>query len=116
MLFAGHDNPTIRHAIIKKLDAERGVEINDIQIHTHKDCVRVGILAILDGMDSLIVDSRFELPLQFELRHLHNELDQIAEQYKAARRDFWANGRTMAGSIERRLHGTGLRGLWRHDG
>lgn len=111
MLLAPRDFPIIRHAIIKKLDAEPGVKICDIKLRERADCVRVGIIAVLDGFDGLVVDSRFELPKQFELRHVHNEIDQIAEQYKFARRDFWSHRRTLPG-IEHQVIGTGMRGLW----
>jgi hypothetical protein len=57
--------------------------------------------------------SRFDLPPLFELRHVHNEIDEIAEQYKAARADFWKHGRVLPAEMpEREMSGTGLRGRW----
>lgn len=109
------DEPTIRHALMKRLEKERGVKICQILIHEHEDCIAVGILATLDdGFDrGIVTRSRFELPRQFALSHLHNEIDEIAEQFKAARRDHM--GRSIAGVIldpETQLSGTGLRGRW----
>ena len=113
MLYAPHDLPTIRHSILKRLGAERGVTICDVIIKERKDHVRVAILALLDGFDALRVTSCFELPKEFELIQVHNEIDQIAEQYKAARLDYWAKGRPELGRMESiPLAGTGLRGLW----
>ena len=112
MLSAENDIPIIRHAITKKLGAERGVTIYDLVIREVKDCIRVGVITVLDGPGGIQTESRFELPKQFELRHVHNEIDQIAEMIKMARRDFWANGKTLPGSIERQIIGTGMRGLW----
>src|SRR6266550_2045118 len=100
------DEPTIKNAIQKRLGAERGVTICDIPVEADIDCIRVGILAQVDS--TLIVRSRFDLPLEFELSHLHNEIDEIAEHYKAARADFWAKGRALE-QPETRLMGTGIR-------
>lgn len=105
-----HDNAaTIRWAILKKLDAESGVKVCDVLIKPHPDHIAVGILATLS--DELIVRSRFDLPSEFDLRHLHNEIDEIAEQYKAARLDFFGRGAIMR-DPEKMLEGTGLRGRW----
>ena len=113
MLYAQHDLPTIRHAILKRLGAERGVIIYDIVVREKKDHVRVGVLAGLDGFDALIVKSCFEVPKQFTIELIHNEIDQIAEQYKAARLDYWQKGRPELGRMQEvPLAGTGLRGLW----
>lgn len=103
------DEPTIRNAILKRLDAERGVCVCDIFTEPDLDCIRVGVLATVDN--AVVARSRFDLPEQFELAHLHNEIDEIAEQYKAARADFWAKGKELD-APEHRLAGTGLRGRW----
>lgn len=103
------DEPTIRHAIMKRLDKERGVDISDVLIKSHLDCIAVGILATID--DAIVVRSRFDLPPEFDYRHLHNEIDQVAEQYKAARLDFTGRGHHLR-QPEIQLMGTGLRGLW----
>ena len=107
-MLTGNDVPTIRHAIIKRLSTEPGVAIADIPVDVAHDCIRVGVIVTLG--ESLLVRSRFDLPSEFELVHLHNEIDEIAEQYKAARKDFWSNGRMMVG--EKAVPGTGLRGRW----
>ena len=119
------DEPTIRNAILKRLDRERGVEIHDLLIRPKHDAIiegrrvmtsiAVGILATLDH--ALVIKSRFDLPPSFDYRHLHNEIDEIAEQYKSARRDFWAHGRVLPkGQVEREMSGTGLRGRWAQYG
>jgi hypothetical protein len=107
-MLTGDDVPTIRHAILKRLDAEPGVQVADIPVELAADCIRVGVLAMLG--ETLVVRSRFDLPPEFEIGHLHNEIDEIAEQYKAARADFWKQARMIAG--ERAVKGTGLRGRW----
>ena len=107
------DEPTVRNAIIKRLDRERGVEVHDIMIRNGGDHVAVGVLATLDH--ALVLRSRFDLPASFELRHVHNEIDEIAEQYKRARRDYWSHGRTLPRE-EQHLSGTGTRGRWAHYG
>lgn len=105
------DEPTIRNAIMRRLDKERGVEICELKIVPRGDCIRVGILATLDH--ALVLKSVFDLPPSFDYRHLHNEIDEIAEQYKMARRDFWQHGRALPkGQVERQMSGTGLRGRW----
>jgi hypothetical protein len=104
------DAPIIRHAVLKKLDAERGVKVCDVLAHEHPGAIAVGVLAVVD--DTLVVRSRFDLPPEWELVQLHNELDEIAEQYKAARMDFWGRGRVLS-DPEKVLGGTGLRGRWR---
>jgi hypothetical protein len=103
------DEPTINNAITKRLDAERGVRVCGVFVEPDFDCIRVGVLATLD--DALVLRSRFDLPEQFEISHLHNEIDEIAEQYKAARADFWAKGKSLD-IPEHQLAGTGLRGRW----
>lgn len=109
------DEPTIRWAILRRLDKEPGVQVCDIPIRDGgKDGIRVGVLAQLDGPDGLIVRSRFDLPEVFELIHIHNEVDEIAEQYKAARADFWKHGRMPVS--ERAVAGNGIRGRWAQHG
>ncbi len=134
------DAPTIRNAIIKRLDKEPGVEICEIivmphiggvnredpercletikflvahvpieQLQPRIECISVGVLARLGH--SLVTRSRFELPPEFTHQHLINEVDEIAEQYKAARLDFWGRGAVMR-EPEKQLAGTGLRGRW----
>jgi hypothetical protein len=113
-LRAPNDLVIVRHAILKKIDAEKGVKLVDIVIEPDEDGepphTRIGVLTLID--DTLIARSRFDLPWEFHLRHVHNEIDQMAEQFKAARLDYWGRGRTLGGKPEVQLAGTGLRGLW----
>jgi hypothetical protein len=81
------DAPTIRHAIIKRLDKEPGVRFTTVYAKRFADGIGVGIEAtIADVTPMLQTRSAFRLPPEFELRALHNEIDQVAEQIKAIRR------------------------------
>lgn len=103
------DAPTIKNATIKRLDKERGVAVHEVYVGKGDGCVRIGVLCVLNR--HIQVRSLFELPTEFDYRHLHNEIDQIAEQCKAAVKDFWSRGRPE--KVENvPLRGTGLRGLW----
>jgi hypothetical protein len=46
---------------------------------------------------------------------VHNEIDEIAEQCKEARRLWWRSGRQATLDV-RELPGTGLRGRWAQHG
>ncbi len=110
------DAPTIRNAIQKRLGKERGVGIADIRVVERSDCIWVGILFTSDsaqqkGDSKLICKSTFELPLEFELGHLHAEIDEIAEGTKWAKRDWGISQAPIAES--KSVPGTGLRGRWR---
>lgn len=111
-MLTADDTPTIRFAITRRLDAEPGVRVAEIRFWRDDDCLKVGLLATLG--ESIITRSRFDLPLRFEIGHLHNEIDEIAEQYKLARRDFFTA--ELPVSEEKELPGTGLRGNWRRYG
>ena len=100
----------IRWSILKKLDVLPGVKIYDVNIRPKKDHIRVEIRATL--FDGLRVKSCFELPPSFELRHLHNQIDEIAEQYKAVFVDFFGRGHHLVGAPDKVMAGTGLRGGW----
>ena len=117
------DEPTIRHAIMRRFDpakgkkGERGIKVCEILVQPHMienpPFIAVGVLAAIDSEhDGPIVRSYFHLPAEFELRHLHNEIDEIAEQYKSARIDMALNGRMMKFGEQRTMLGTGLRGNW----
>lgn len=95
---------------MRRLDKEPGVEICDVLIQPADGFIAVGILALLGQM--LITKSRFHLPDPFEIGHLHNEIDEIAEQYKAARKEFFGRGGNFMAHPEKQLAGTGLRGRW----
>src|SRR5579862_2507709 len=79
------DKPTIRHAILKRLDKEPGVTVLGVYAKPLPGQIGVGIEALV--RDTLIARSHFRLPAQFALGALHNEIDQVAEQLKAAWRD-----------------------------
>ena len=106
------ENPTIRWAILRRLDSEPGVKVLDITIAPLADkSIGVQVEVWIDQLLEAI--SRFDLPEEFSHGHLLNEIDQMAEQFKAARSDFWARGRPN--KIRHELSGTGLRGLWPTD-
>jgi hypothetical protein len=112
-VLTAEDAPTIRHAITRRLDTERGVAVREVKVEPHPDevpaFIAVGVLAELDGR--LVADAVFHLPSEFELAHLHNEIDEIAEGFKSARIDAALSGLPAVGAM-RRLLGTGLRGGW----
>ena len=117
------DDATIRNAIHKRLGREAGCEIADIRIVNQPDAtpphIEVGVWGIIRDrvQDTGLIDTRshFDLPAEFSHSHLLNEIDQVAEQVKAARtktnvgRIVWEPGKTQPREA---LKGTGLRGLW----
>lgn len=92
------DRDTIRHAIWKRLVAEPGVDIRkfeDIVIRLRKDkraveiALRIWVRPI-PGFETgtvLKLSSGITAPLQFEHSRLLNEIDEVAEQIKATRRE-----------------------------
>lgn len=106
------DAPTIRWAILKRLDKEPGVKVLQTPIGLRADCITVGVLALID--DALITDSKFELPKQFSLIQVHNQIDEIAESFKAARLDHFGRGLRGQHQASPRnvLAGSGLRSGW----
>ncbi len=107
------DEPTIKHAIIRRLDKERGVKIYDTVVSGHHDCIKVGVLLGVDNR--LILKSIFDLPPEFELGHVHSEVDEIAEQVKKARTDSIIRT-DLERTPEVKMSGTGLRGRWERYG
>ena len=105
------DTPTIRNAILKRIGKEPGVTIVDMPVVKHADHLAVGLLLEVDHV--LLVRSRFDLPAMFDHSHLVNELDEVAEQIKAARKDAFGRGAALVQSTEKVMAGTGLRGRWR---
>lgn len=108
------DIPTVKHAIVKRLDAEPGI----VSVHTEFQRRPYGLAVILEinlgnyGDKCVIVKSQFDLPELFEHAHVIDEIDQIAEHVKLARRTAFA---VQPGErIE--MKGTGRRGLWRRYG
>lgn len=113
------DAPTIRHAIIRRLSKEVGVAIADIKIEDRPDCIRVGVWLLRVDLptEDGIVDTRswFELPKQFYLRDLHNQIDEVAEQSKIAKREAGLKiiHRPGLEAMRKDIIGTGLRGSWK---
>lgn len=118
--------------MLKRLDREPGAKLVDGSI---KHCLagesywdfdanketmaflpffRVGTLIELDHV--ILTRSRFDLPIPFELRHLHNEIDEIAEHFKAVRREYYGRGAPMLVGTEKQLRGNGMRGNWKKYG
>jgi hypothetical protein len=114
MLTYEDGEPSIRFAITRRLSKEAGVKTVDVRVKKFGDSIRVGVWTDLD--DTIYTTSIFELPLEFDIAHVRNEVDQIAEQLKAARRDHFGRtlrGQRLAPGIGAQLAGTGLRGLWK---
>lgn len=131
-MLTSDDTPTIRNAVLKRLGLEPGVHVAEIKFQkyargdeyfvdppackltaiTAEPFVRVGLLLQLG--ESLIVDSRFDLPDPFEHGHLLAEIDEVAQGCKKARRDFF----TAALPVSERkfLPGSGTRGNWKRYG
>ncbi len=116
------DAPSIRNAIIKKLGTEPGVAIADLKIEQADEdgrkYIAVGVYLILtDRMTYggvMDVKAFFDLPSEFEMRQVNNEIDEIAESIKAAKR---AAGLRVLYQPEKKkyrelLPGTGRRGSW----
>jgi hypothetical protein len=104
------DAPTIRHAILKRLENEPGVRFVHVFAKSFAGYIGVGVEAALH--DTLIARSHFRLPAEFELAALHREIDEIAEQYKAA----WRAHRGVVRSDQSapaQLAGNGRDGNWK---
>lgn len=116
-MLTADDEPTIRWAITRRLDDEPGVEVLEVLVKGHDDAdppyVAIGIHILLGK--SLQVRSRIDMPRVFHHGDLLNQIDEVAEQCKEARADFWRRGRILAGH-EKELKGSGLRGHWRVAG
>ncbi len=113
-MLTDEDTPTIRNALYRRLNAELGVKICDIKFARGAGFIRVGVLATID--DGPIARSMFELPNPFEHGHLVDEIDEIAEQCKAARKEHFGRGGGLILTPERQLQGSGLRGRWARYG
>ena len=124
------DLPTIQNAIRRRLDEERGVFVFlpilmqpysagdhylDLETRAYRVAgepfIRVGMMTLLDH--TIVTRSWFDLPDPFEHGHLLNEVDEIAEQLKEARKDHTVSSLT---AVERKVKGTGLRGRWSRYG
>lgn len=128
-MLTADDTPTIRFALHRRLDKEPGVQVADIKfaklkkgdwyadlsglmLRADEPFIRVGVVLSVGRM--VIVTSRFDLPDPFEHGHLLAEIDEIAEQCRRARKDFFTAA--MDVSEAKPLPGTGLRGKWNRYG
>ncbi len=115
------DAPAIRGALIKKLGAEPGIAIADLKVQEEtedgRNYIAVGVWLILtDRMNHggvLDIKSFFDLPSEFTQTQLDNEIDEISEACKAAKRT--AGLRVLFNPTKTHrelLPGTGRRGSW----
>lgn len=118
-MLTADDTPTIRNAIQKRLDQEYGVEF----VHTTfaklpGSHISVDLEIVLGtiGDRVFMVTTGFDLPDPFEHGHLVDEIDQIAESVKAARKDFFGRGAGIILTPHVQLAGTGRRGMWKRYG
>ena len=131
-MLAEDAGPTIRWAILKRLDKEPGANLvgggishccqGDTYWDYDTNAEAVAVLPFFRVVTEIVLDglietvSRFDLPIPFELRHLHNEIDEIAEHFKAVRREFYGRGAPMLIGTEKQLKGNGMRGNWKKYG
>lgn len=110
--------PLIKRSIQRRVGKETGVSILETIVKKHKRHIAVGVLCHIN--DKIILKSVFDLPLEFELLHVHNECDEIAEACKEARKNLLFTGPSMvdlkAMSQTYAAKGTGRRGNWRMYG
>lgn len=111
-MLTAEDIPTIENAINRRLKLEPNVHVWDVICTPTRGAILVRVELEVGG--SLDVESQFDLPDPFEHAHLLDEIDQIAEHCKQANKQYWLNGRIMAG--RHTLTGTGLRGGWKRYG
>lgn len=108
--------PIIRRALMRRLDKESGVRVVNLTIKDHPSHIAVGIEWMVG--DLVHGTSLFHLPPQFELVHVHNEADEIAEGCKEARRKFllYAGKMPERGAVSERYQAkcTGERGNWKY--
>lgn len=106
------DEPTIRWAIIKRLDKEPGIRVLEVRCKRHMEgtleVIKVGVQVFIG--DQITAISRFDLPGSFYHNQLLNEIDEMAEHFKQALLKFTllGEGKERAASIA----GNGLRGNW----
>lgn len=124
-MLTARDTPTIENAIRKRLHfdekrgrGERGIYVLDVVIKDHgppdpDPHIAVGVQVTIDEV--LRARSFFDLPCEFTPQHLHNEIDEMAEAFKAARRKHWGQGRpgSLIMNPDTLIAGTGKRGRWR---
>ena len=121
--------PTIRWATTKRIEKEPGLRLVDggIQHFRQGDpywdydagaestavlpFFRVNLFIEIRAL-MIRMESRFDLPIPFELRHLHNEIDEIAEQAKQIKSEVLVGGKPMLVGVDKVLQGNGMRGNW----
>ena len=125
-MLTSDDIPTIEFAIRRRMDREPGAYVfvpilaqpyakgewfldTDTGLYRQagEPFIRVGVLIELGK--TILLTSKFDLPDPFEHGHLLNQVDEIAEQCKQARKGFFVNPLMER---ERKLTGTGMRGAW----
>lgn len=110
------DEPIIRRALMRRLDSVPGVRVLAVNTVEHKTYLAVGVEWMV--RDVVHGTSLFHLPLSFELSHVHNEADEIAEGCKEAKSKFALAlaGMVQPGSVSERFKalGTGERGNWKY--
>lgn len=110
------DAPTIRWAILKRLEKEPGVRFVHVFAKQFPGFIGVGVEASIADVEPMVqTRSHFRLPPVWEIRTLHNEIDQIAEQIKAIRREHRGIVRSDQ-SIGAQIAGTGLDGQMKKVG
>lgn len=110
------DTPTIRNAIMKRLGKEPGIDSVHTTFRKHPgEYIGVDIEIYLQG-SGYWVNSTFDLPDPFEHAHLLNEIDQVAEGVKAARKAMFGRCAGLIVTPRVQLAGTGRRGLWAQYG
>lgn len=125
------DTATIEWAIRRRLDQEPGAFVFipiltqayrkgdwyrpnpdlDMLASVKEPFVRVGVMIELGK--TILLRAKFDLPDPFEHGHLLNEVDEIAEKCKEARKGFFTS---PLSAQERKLSGTGMRGRWNRYG
>ncbi len=116
MLTLEEDEPIIRNALTKRLDSEPGVRVLEVTAKAHPQHIAVGVEWMV--ADIVHGTSLFHLPPQFEISHVLNECDEIAEACKEAKRTFALRlaGLPDEGAKSERFtaKGTGPRGHWKY--
>ena len=125
-MLTSEDDATIRFALRWRLDSEPGATVLEptlvqaikrgewytdvktrLDVQAREDFIRVVVLIGLGLTISL--RSEFHLPDPFEHGHLVNEIDEIAECLKRARKDAFLS---PPSTEVRHVTGSGARGKW----
>lgn len=139
-MLTADDTPTIRFALQRRLGKEPWVQICDLKFEKYRlgdwyvtDPRKASLMAVAtvpfvrvnlvidifvrdEKGDPVPVISCFDMPVPWELGHLHNEADEIAEFCKAQRRLILGTGKALVIAPEKQLGGTGIRGNWKRYG